>query len=417
MKQRIKQMGEHPGRTGRREAGFTLVELLIVIAIVLITTAISVPWYVRMMHTSKLRGVASDFSGLVQVVRIRAVQDGKYYSLLTSNAQALGFVDFNGNKALDPGEVSVPINPEVTVIDAANAPATAQLKGQFLPAGGAGLIVYDAGPSGNTPITFGSRGIPCKTQTATGGFVCESGGGAIPFWIFFKNTVSGEQEAVTVNPAGRIRKWYYGKGVLEHNLMRGCHMRIGLQGKMRRDGERGSTLIELMIAMLVLAIGFAGVTTLMVTALASNNRASRDTTATLLAQKVEEEISAQNINVDTNVTVTDCANNLFTFSTTPGPVGVGTGANLNADKTIDFTQNFTTIPAGYAMQYVDCSAQGGLQTTYDVRWNVMSVSTNPSLRMIIAGARPVASNVKTLGGLAYAKPTTLWGIGGPNTGE
>jgi len=194
-------------------------------------------------------------------------------------------------------------------------------------------------------------------------------------------------------------------------------MRIGLQGKLRRDGERGSTLIELMIAMLILAVGFAGVTTLMVTALASNNRASRDTTATLLAQKVEEEISAQNVYVDKDITVTDCANNVFTFATTPGPVGVGTGANLNADKTIDFTQDFGAIPAGYAMRYVDCSAQGGLQITYDVRWNVMSVSNNGSVRMIIAGARPLASDVTKLGGLAYAKPTTLWGIGGPNTGE
>lgn len=194
-------------------------------------------------------------------------------------------------------------------------------------------------------------------------------------------------------------------------------MRNAMQREIRRDGQRGTTLIELMIAMLVLAIGFGGVTTLLITAIASNNRNSRDTTATLLAQKVLEETSAQNVYSDTAVSVTDCAGTLWTFSTTPGAVGTGTGAALKADKTIDFTQPYANIPAGYAMQYVDCSAQGGLRTTYDVRWNVMSISANTTTRLIIAAARPMASDVTKLGGFYYAKPVTLWGVGGPNIGE
>jgi prepilin-type N-terminal cleavage/methylation domain-containing protein len=213
MKKRIRHRDEDSRRRGRGAAGFTLVEMMIVVTIVLITSAIALPQYMRMAHTAKLRGVASDFSGLVQVVRIRAVQDGKYYSLQTSNVQALGYVDLNGNGALDAGEPSIPISSEVTIIAAANAPDTTNLYNQFLPSGSA-ITVYDGGPLATplTPITFGSRGIPCKTQTATGGTVCESGGGAIPFWVFFQNRVSGEQEAITVNPAGRVRKWYHGGG-------------------------------------------------------------------------------------------------------------------------------------------------------------------------------------------------------------
>jgi len=196
-------------------------------------------------------------------------------------------------------------------------------------------------------------------------------------------------------------------------------MRIAMQHEIRRNGERGTTLIELMIAMLVLAIGFGGVTTLLITAITSNNRNSRDTTATLLAQKVLEEISGQSRYSDTDVAVTDCAGNPWTFSTTPGPVGTGTGAALRADKTIDFTQPYANIPTGYAMRYADCSTQGGLQTIYDVRWNVMSISTNTlaGTRLVIAAARPLASDVTKLGGFYYAKPITLWGIGGPNIGE
>lgn len=211
MKKRIRHRNQDSRLRGRLDAGFSMIELMITMTLMLVVAGFALPQYARMRHTSKLRGTASDTSGLIQTARIRAVQDGKFYSMYASSTQA--FVDLNGNGVFDAGEPSIPFTPEVAPIAATSAPATTNLYSQFLPAGST------IGPSANmaydgttTPITMSSRGIPCKTQTATGGTVCESGGGAIPFWIFFTNTVSGEQEAVTVSPAGRIRKWYYGGG-------------------------------------------------------------------------------------------------------------------------------------------------------------------------------------------------------------
>jgi prepilin-type N-terminal cleavage/methylation domain-containing protein len=185
----------------------------------------------------------------------------------------------------------------------------------------------------------------------------------------------------------------------------------------RQKSERGISLIELMIAMVVLAIGLGGVTILLTGAIASNNKNGRDTTATLLAQMVVEQISSQHVYSDQTINVTDCAGNSFTIATTPGAAGTGAGANLKSDGTIDFTQASSNITANYSMQYVDCSTAGGIQTTYDVRWNVMSVSTNSTSRMITAGARPVASNVKQFGGLYFALPVTLRTIGAPGPGQ
>lgn len=184
------------------------------------------------------------------------------------------------------------------------------------------------------------------------------------------------------------------------------------------QSQKGSTLIELMVAMLVLAIGLGGVTTLLGAAIASNNRNGRDTTATLLAQMVIEQISSQDVYSSFDIPITDCAGNPLSINTVPGAVGTGAGATLKADGTIDFTQDPTNlIAANYAMQYVDCSTAGGIQTTYDVRWNVMSVSTNTTVRMITAAARPTASNVKQLGGFFFALPVNLRGISGPVIGE
>ena len=86
----------------------------------------------------------------------------------------------------------------------------------------------------------------------------------------------------------------------------------------RYKAERGSTLIELMIAMLVLAIGLGGLTSLLSLAIASNNRNSKDTSASLLAQMVIEQITAQHPNSTAAISVTDCAGTVFNVASTGG---------------------------------------------------------------------------------------------------
>lgn len=192
---------------------------------------------------------------------------------------------------------------------------------------------------------------------------------------------------------------------------------IGSQNVIRpRKSQRGVTLIELMIAMLVLSIGLGALFTLISVALASNNKNSKDTSATLLAQMVIEQISSQHPNSTTTITVTDCASNSWTVATAAGAAPTGTGANLITNTSslsyggIDQTQALSGIPSGYAMQYVDCSNNG--PTTYDVRWNVMSVDSNYT-RLITASARPINANVNDLGGQLFALPVTLRAIAGP----
>jgi prepilin-type N-terminal cleavage/methylation domain-containing protein len=185
-----------------------------------------------------------------------------------------------------------------------------------------------------------------------------------------------------------------------------------------RNGQRGMTLIELMISMVVLAIGLAGITILLIIAIGTNNRNSRDTTATMLAQLVIEEIQAQDPNSTVvTIPITDCANNSFTIAVTSGAAPAGAGANLVTNAAsinyggIDQSQAVLAIPAGYQMSYVDCSAAGGVQTTYDVRWNVMTVSAT-NTRLITASARQLNSSSTLLGGRIFALPVNLRGIGG-----
>jgi len=184
------------------------------------------------------------------------------------------------------------------------------------------------------------------------------------------------------------------------------------QVRVRENPENGMTIIELMIAMLVLAVGLGGITILLTGSIASNNRSSKDSTATMLAQMVVEQISAQHVYSSATITVTDCAGTAWSVATAPGASPNGAGATLSASGVIDQTQLYANITTNYAMKYVDC-ANGGPKMTYDVRWNVMSVSTNTTTRLITASARLLNSPAGQLGNQFFALPVNLRGIGGP----
>src|SRR5689334_9684539 len=181
-----------------------------------------------------------------------------------------------------------------------------------------------------------------------------------------------------------------------------------------RRGERGMTLIELLIGITVLAIGMGGVMVLFTTSLMSNNRSKSDTSGTMLAQTVLEKIAAQPANSAATFTVADCnPSGAVTWTiATAGAATPGAGATIDATSGgIDFTQAYSGVTANYKMQYVTCGGNGR-QVTYDVRWNVTTITANS--RMITVSARPLAmsaGNSKNAA-LLYAQPVTLRTIGG-----
>src|SRR5665213_2352203 len=109
--------------------------------------------------------------------------------------------------------------------------------------------------------------------------------------------------------------------------------KLTTQPPRQRKSQSGMTLVELMVAMVILAIGLGALTNLLVVAMASDNKNSKDTSATLLAQMVIEQISAQHPNSNASILVTDCAGNIWTIATTGGASPNGTGAALVTSST------------------------------------------------------------------------------------
>lgn len=169
-------------------------------------------------------------------------------------------------------------------------------------------------------------------------------------------------------------------------------------------------MLELMVAMAVLAVGMTAVTALFHTAILTNNRARVDTGATMLAQTVLEKIAAQPANQNATISLTDCGGTPTTWViATAGAAAPGNGATLEGTSGgIDFTQSYAGVPANYKMQFAGCGA-GGRQLIFDVRWNVQTLTANT--RLITVAARPLGA---TPGDhpVQFALPVTLRTIGG-----
>jgi len=197
--------------------GFSMLELVVVIAVMLIVAGMALPNFLNATHSVRLKGAVSDFATLLQTERIKAVGDDLYYSayVLGGNPQ-VGFVDIypqsaigasgHGGTQVDPRDPLTPINAEISQQPVGRAPKTASLQALFLPPNAA-VALYDGSVN---PITFGPRGLPCSAPAG----VCKTTvpAGDVAYWIFFQNNVTQNWGAVTVTPAGRIRRWLYTGG-------------------------------------------------------------------------------------------------------------------------------------------------------------------------------------------------------------
>ncbi len=163
----------------------------------------------------------------------------------------------------------------------------------------------------------------------------------------------------------------------------------GIRKRDKRRRESGVTLVELLIASVVLVVGLLALFGVIAAAIADNGKSRTDTTATMLAQAVIEDVGAAYLG-DTDTQLRDCKGTTFTITAQEG------GAQLYRGN-IDFTEG--TPPANYHMDYVMCN--GEAQTAFDVRWNVQKITDSTDL--LTVGVRQKSSGT----GRLFSVPVNL----------
>lgn len=187
----------------------------------------------------------------------------------------------------------------------------------------------------------------------------------------------------------------------------------------RKISERGMTMLELLIAMAVLAIGMTGAMGMILAGIQSDARNKNDTAAVVLDQEILEQFAAyQNYPAAGGfITINDCSTGA-TQQHKAGAAGaaspLGNGATLYTAATAPFPANVgdinwtaaapafaTAATVGYAMSYQTCNGD-----TYEVRWNVMLLDGETNIAQLTVSSRQTTSagnHVATL----FSVPTTI----------
>jgi len=185
------------GRSGDqgRRAGFSLIEVTLVVAIAMVVTATAIPSITTVVANAKMRASMTSLSGLLQNCRMAAVQQNKTMTtkFVAQTTGLVGYVkDATDSSALARKdyqvEMQAPIN-KLTTPSGGGAPAAISTLG-FTP------------QTGNP--SFNTRGLPCLYSAGA----CTNYG----FISYYKDTRiagSGGWAAISISPAGRIKRWFW----------------------------------------------------------------------------------------------------------------------------------------------------------------------------------------------------------------
>src|SRR5579883_3122469 len=182
--------------------GFSLLEVLVVVGIGMIVTAVALPSMRNVIADMRLRSSMTSVSGMFQNTRAIAVQENKtktacHYSWTS------GLVYFAKDAVACSGVTPSASDPQVEL----QAPFTPMgtpsgtLAPSVIPDTSLGLTVD---PLTSDP-SFNSRGLPCAYANG----VCSTNNGFIQYFKDSRIGGSGGWAAISISPAGRINRWFW----------------------------------------------------------------------------------------------------------------------------------------------------------------------------------------------------------------
>lgn len=197
----------------RPKAGFSLTELVVVIAIMMVVGGLSLPSFSRMLGNARLNAAAQQVASIYQQGRIRATQDDNYYLLpiVANGAQGSQIcLDLNGDGLCAANEPQAQISSAVTL---GNTGVPVQLDATAL--GFTNLnsaqtaVNYSQQGIMEPALAWNALGLPCLRSSSTS--PCS---GPVA-WVQYLQLRSGDDvlyAAITVSPTGSVKVWHYEPG-------------------------------------------------------------------------------------------------------------------------------------------------------------------------------------------------------------
>jgi Tfp pilus assembly protein FimT len=176
----------------KREAAFSLTELVVALAVALILAGIGLPTFLRAYHSYQLTNAATQVADILRLTRYEAIRLNTQVNCLiqASGGNTNAWADSNKNGVVDSGEKIALLQNWGNLVDAGTVPGTAALGA----AAHIGTTPVNPSPT-NGAVQFDARGavIPAGTVSV----------------LYLANTVSPDPgyRAVILLPAGSIQIW------------------------------------------------------------------------------------------------------------------------------------------------------------------------------------------------------------------
>ena len=184
------------------QSGFTLTEMIIVVAIILVVGGMAVPNLTRAIDASRIKGSAQALAAAYQDARIRATQKDTSYQVLISPpgispAQICIDLDKDGTCSAGDPVTTFPAQIRVSNLGVPVPLGPAQLNYQA-------IDTEHSGALGNG-LTWNAVGLPCQQSPAG---TCLAIG-----WVQYLQLQRANGDvmyaAVTVSPTGRVKTWTF----------------------------------------------------------------------------------------------------------------------------------------------------------------------------------------------------------------
>jgi len=177
--------------------GFSLVELVLSLAVLLVLTSLAIPVIVRSLQSYQLNSSAAQLAGMLKFTKFDAIRQNTKVScqIAQSGGNWLVWVDSNGNLAVDGAEPEMVISGTTTLLPAASVPSPNPIIAALGP--GASALPWMVLSGANTSITYDQRGVLNYVGSAT----------IYALYLGNASDPSSGYRAIIMLPSGAVQVW------------------------------------------------------------------------------------------------------------------------------------------------------------------------------------------------------------------
>jgi prepilin-type N-terminal cleavage/methylation domain-containing protein len=191
----------------RVSAGFSLVELMIVLAIALVVSAFAIPTLTTTMDGIRLRGSTGSATNIAQRCRMQAAKRNLYQRLhfATVNNRVVLFVTDGADAAVAPLTTDNTLWAQLWFPSQFSIPGVPTGAGAPPQLTSAQMWGTATAPNVNIDPYFNARGLPCLPNA---GGICTTTTGFV-YYYRYRSGGRTRWAANSISPAGRIQSWIW----------------------------------------------------------------------------------------------------------------------------------------------------------------------------------------------------------------